>query len=56
MSIISRYTVTNPDFLHIDNILTNYVLDYNKKLAFYLIECKWKLPFSDTIVSNKSDT
>ena len=25
MSIISRFIVTNPDFIHIDNILTNYL-------------------------------
>ena len=55
-SIISIYSVTNPDFLHIDNVLTNYVLDYNKKFAFYTIICKWKLHFSDTIVSVKSNT
>ena len=29
MSRISRYSVINPDFLHIGNILTNYVLDFN---------------------------
>ena len=56
MSIICRYSVSNPDFLHIDNILTNYVLDYNKKFASSLIICKWKLHFSDTIVSVKSNT
>ena len=51
MSIISRYTVTNPDFLHIENKLKNYVLDYNKKFEIYVIICKWKVHFSDTIVS-----
>ena len=56
MSITSRYSVPNPDFLHIDKILQIYVLDYSKKFAFYLIICKWKLHFSDTIVSVKSDT
>ena len=56
VSIISRYSVTNPDFLHIENLLKNYVLDYNKKFAFYLIICKWKIHFSDTIVSVKSNT
>ena len=28
MSIISRYSVTNLDFLHVESILKNYVLDY----------------------------
>ena len=56
MKIISRYSVTNPDFLHIEFILKNYVLDYKKKFAFYLIICKWKLHFSDTIVSVNSNT
>ena len=56
MSTVSRYTLLNPDFLHKDKILPNYVLDYNKKTGFYLIICKWKLHFSDTIVSVKSNT
>ena len=56
MSIISRYSVTNPDFLHMDNVLKIYVLDYNKKFANYLIICKWNLHFPDTIVSFKSNT
>ena len=34
MSIISRYSVTNPGFLLIENILKIYVLDYNEKFAF----------------------
>ena len=29
--ILFRYIVPNPDFLHIENILKNYVLDHNKK-------------------------
>ena len=40
MSEISKYSVINPDFLNIDNILKNYVLEYNKKFVFYLIICK----------------
>ena len=36
--------------------LKNYVLQYNTNFAFYIIICKWKLHFSDTIVSFKSDT
>ena len=56
MSINSRYSITNPDFLHIVNILKIYILEYNEKYAFYLIICKWKLHFSDTIVSVKSNT
>ena len=55
MSIISRFSITNPAFLHIETIKKRYVLDYNKKFAFYLIICEWKLHFSDTIVSVKSD-
>ena len=56
MSNISRYSMTNPDFLHIENILKKYVLEYNKKIAFYLLIFKWKLHFSDTIVSVKYNT
>ena len=56
MSIISRYSVTNPDFFHVEHILKNCVDDYNKKFTFHLIICKWSLNFSDTIISVKSDT
>ena len=56
MSVVYKYNVSNPDFLHIENLLKNYVLDYNKKFAFYLIKCKWKLHFSDTIVNIESNT
>ena len=34
MSIIYRYSVTNPNFLHIEDLLKTYVDDYNKKLDF----------------------
>ena len=55
MSIISRYSVTNPDFLNIDNIIKNYVLDYHKEFAFYPIECKWTLHFSEKFTNAKSN-
>ena len=44
LSIIFRYSVTNPDFLQMENKLKNYVLD-NKKFAFYQIICKWNYTF-----------
>ena len=55
MCIFSRYSVTNPDFLQIENLL-KYVLEYNKKFAFYLIIFIWKLHLWDTFVSVKSNT
>ena len=55
MSIISRYSVTNPNCFHIEDILKNYVAEYNKKYGFYLILCKWKLHFTNTIINVKSD-
>ena len=54
-SIICKYTVKKPSFLHIEVILKNFVNDYNKKIEFYIIFCKWKLHFSDTIINVKSD-
>ena len=54
-SIISKYTVENPSFLHMQDILKKYVDDYNKKFVLYIIICKWKLHFSDTIINIKSD-
>ena len=54
-SIISKYTVENPSFLHMKDILKYYVDDYNKKFVLYTIICKWKLHFSDTINNIKSD-
>ena len=56
MSVVNRYSITNPDFLNIDNIKKYYILDYIKKFEFYLIAFKWKLHFSYTIVSVISDT
>ena len=53
--IISKYTVENPSFIHMEDILKNYVDDYNKKFVLYIIVCKWKLHFSDTIINVKSD-
>ena len=54
-SIISKYSVENPSFLHMQDILKKYVDDYNKKFVFYIIICKWKLHFSDTIINVKSN-
>ena len=54
-SIISKYTVENPSFFHMEEILKNYVDEYNKKFVFYIIICKWKSNFSDTITNIKSD-
>ena len=54
-SVVSKYTVENPSFLHMKDILKNYVDDYNKKFVLYIIICKWKLHFSDTIINIKSD-
>ena len=54
-SIISKYTVENPSFFHMEDILKNYVDDYNKKFEFYSILCNRKLNFSDTIINIKSD-
>ena len=34
-SIICKYTIENPSFLHIENLLKFYV--YDKKFEFYLI-------------------
>ena len=33
-SIICKYTIENPSFLHIENIIKNYVDDYKKNLNF----------------------
>ena len=39
-SIICRYTVKNPSFLHVEDILKNFVEDSSKKIVFCLIFCK----------------
>ena len=54
-SIICKYTVENPSFFHMNDILKKYVDDYNKKFELYIIICKWNLHFSDTIINVKSD-
>ena len=53
--IISKYTVENPSFLHMQDILKKYVDDYNKKFVIYIIICKWKLHFSDIIINVESN-
>ena len=53
-SIIRKYTVENPSFLHIEDTLKNFVDEYNKKFELYSILCKWKLNFSGTIIFTKS--
>ena len=35
-SIICKYIVKNHGFLHMEDILKNFVYDYNKKFEFYL--------------------
>ena len=54
-SIISKYSVENPSFLHMEDILKKYVDDYNKKFVLYIIVCRWKVHFSDTIINVKSN-
>ena len=54
-SIIFKYTLENPSFFQMEDILKNYVDDRNKKFKDYLISCKWKLHFLDTIIDIKSD-
>ena len=54
-SIICKYTVKNPSFLHLEDILKSFVDNYNKKFELYLIFCIWNLHFSDTIFIVKSD-
>ena len=53
--IIYKSNIKNPNLLQIENILQERVDDYNKKFEFYLIYCKRKLHFSDTIIDIKSD-
>ena len=53
--IISKYTVENPNFLHMQDILKKYVDYYNKKFVIYIIICKWKLHFSDIIINVESN-
>ena len=54
-SRIHKYTAKNPSFLHVEDILKSFVDDYNKNFEFYIILCKWKLQFSDTIFNVKFD-
>ena len=54
-SINCKYTVKNPSFPHVEEILKNFVDYYDKKFEFYLIFCEWKLHFPDTTINIKSD-
>ena len=51
----SKYTVKNPSFLHAEDIIKNFVDEYNKKIESYLISCEWNLHFSETIINVKPD-
>ena len=51
--VINRYRVEKSDFIQIENILKNYIRDYNKKFKFYVVICKWKLNFSNILVNVK---
>ena len=42
-SIIREYTIENPNFFEMENILHNFVDKYNKDFEFYIIHFKWKL-------------
>ena len=53
--VINRNGVENPDFIQIENILKNYARDYNKKFEFYMVICKWKIHFSNIVVTVKSN-
>ena len=53
--IICKYSVKKPSFFHVEDIIKNFVDDYNKNIEFYIILCKWKLHFSDIIINVKSD-
>ena len=53
--VINRYHVENPDFIQIENILKNYVHDYNKKFDFCAVICKWKVHFSNKIIYVKTN-
>ena len=37
MIIIYRYGVTNPNYLHTEDLIKTCVDDYNEKIGFYLI-------------------
>ena len=41
-NIVARHTVSNADLHDIEKLLTNHILDYNKKLELYSFTCKWK--------------
>ena len=53
--IICPYIITNPHFLQIEGILKSFIHDNNKKFVFYINICKWKLHFSERIISVKND-
>ena len=46
-TLVSRYYITNPIFLDVEDIFKKYVYDYNKKIGFDLSICKFELKFDD---------
>ena len=41
-TVINKYTIMNPKLCEINDILKNHVNNYNRRLVFYKIVCKWK--------------
>ena len=46
-TIISRYYVSDPNFLDIEDKIRKHIDDYNENFVLYMILCKCKLLFSD---------
>ena len=55
MNIVSKYSVTSPSLLHIEDILKKYVDDYKEKFEFYTNLCNWKLDFDNITICVKSE-
>ena len=46
-SIVTRYSIKNPDFFKIEDILKKHIDDYQKKFEYFAIICEWKLVFDN---------
>ena len=42
-----KLTIKNPDIYKIDNIIYEYIIEYNKKYDYYLINYDFKLDFNN---------
>ena len=48
-SIINKYNIMNPELKEINDIIKDYVNDYNRKFEYYTVVCNWNFMFDNGV-------